>query len=162
MNETTAPPPDNAPVADADHGVAEFLDDLVSLIELQLELTVVDFSENARRAALPLGVAVFGLVVMAASVPVFLLGLALLVATSVNTQLGWVMILVAGGTAAIACSAAACGVLRLRRGFDSFHFSREEFKRNLVWLRKVLVSRRRLHNRRANSPDSETHRRKSQ
>lgn len=144
-NGTTASIAHDGSVAGSDLGVAEFLDDLVSLAELHLKLTVVDFTENARRATPPLGITLSSLTVIAASVPVLLLGLALIVATRLDIQQGWGMILVAGGTVGVACAPAVFGVVRLRRGFDSFRTSREELKRNLVWLRKVLIARRRSH-----------------
>ena len=70
------------------------------------------------------------LTVTAATVPLLLHGLSLLIATWLNIQQGWAALLVAIGTAALAFPAAGFGVVCLRRGFDSFRTSREELKRN--------------------------------
>lgn len=148
-NGTTVPPhSNNRSITDSECGVSEFLDDLVSLAELQLELTFVDFTKNARKAALPLALTLSSLTVTAATVPLLLHGLSLLIATWLNIQQGWAALLVATGTAALALPAAGFGVVCLRRGFDSFSTSKEELKRNLVWIRRVLIARRRSRHRR--------------
>ena len=72
----------------SDRGAAEFFDDLLTLAELQAKLTVVDVAENARTASVPLRLILASLTTMAASVPVVLLGLALLIATRLNIHLG--------------------------------------------------------------------------
>ena len=55
-------------------GVAEFVDDVASLAELQARLAAVDFREAARKSAIPIAVTVAGLALTASSVPVALLG----------------------------------------------------------------------------------------
>ena len=134
-----AHPSSNGSTNDSDHGVAEFIDDLVTLAELQVNLTVVDFKESARKAAVPLGLTLVSLTVIAASVPVVLFGLALLLAATLNIYQGWAMILAAAMAVALACPVVILCVARLRSGFNSFRTSREEFRRNLLWLRNVLV-----------------------
>ena len=54
-------------------GVAEFVDDLASLAELQAKLAAVDFRDAARKSAIPIVLTVVGLAVIVASVPVALL-----------------------------------------------------------------------------------------
>ena len=142
-----AHPSSNGSTNDSDHGVAEFIDDLVTLAELQVNLTVVDFKETARKAAVPLGLTLVSLTVIAASVPVVLFGLALLLAATLNIHQGWAMILAAAMAVALACPMVILCVARLRSGFNSFRTSREEFRRNLLWLRNVLA-RRHAHHRR--------------
>jgi hypothetical protein len=105
-------------------------------------------AENARTASVLLGLILASLTIMAASVPVVLLGLALLIATRLNIHLRWAMVLVAGGAVVLSCPVMVFGVVRLRRGFDGLRTSRAEFRRNLVWLRNVLITRRRSHWRR--------------
>ena len=113
-NGTTVPPhSNNRSITDSECGVSEFLDDLVSLAELQLELTFVDFTKNARKAALPLALTLSSLTVTAATVPLLLHGLSLLIATWLNIQQGWAALLVATGTAALALPAAGFGVVCL-------------------------------------------------
>ena len=55
-------------------GVAEFVDDLTSLAELQARLAAIDFRDAARKSAVPIVLTVVGLTVVVASVPVALLG----------------------------------------------------------------------------------------
>jgi hypothetical protein len=99
-NGTNVPRSNNRSIADSELGLSEFLDDLVSLAELQLKLTGVDVTENARKATLPLVLTLSSLTVMAATVPLLLHGLSLLIATWLNIQQGSSMILVATGTSA--------------------------------------------------------------
>lgn len=129
----------NGPIG-SDQGIGEFIDDVVTLTELQVRLALVDLRENARRAALPLVLAFSSLMVIAASVPVVLAGLALLLAARASIHLGWALVVVAAAAAALASPALALGLLRLSRGFDGFSISRQELRRNLVWLRTVLVA----------------------
>jgi len=143
--KTIARPTNNGSAAGSDQGIAEFIDDLVNLSELQVRLAVVDFKETARQAAIPFGLSCLSLTVMAASVPVILLGLARLLATRLNIDQGWAMIVVAGAAAALASPVAAFGLVRLSRGFNSFRASRAELRRNLGWLRSVLVARGHSH-----------------
>jgi hypothetical protein len=144
----TAGPSHNGSEVGSDRGVADFFDDLLTLAELQAKLTFVDLAKNARTASVPLGLILASLIIMAASVPVVLLGLALLIATRLNIHLESAMALVAGGAVVLSCPVMVFGVVRLRRGFDGLRTSRAEFRRNLVWLRNVLMTRRRSHWRR--------------
>ena len=50
-------------------GVAEFVDDLASLAELQAQLAAADFRDAARKSAVPIVLTVVGLAVMVASCP---------------------------------------------------------------------------------------------
>ena len=112
----TAGPSHNGSEVGSDRGVAEFFDDLLTLAELQAKLTFVDLAGNARTASVPLGLILASLTIMAASVPVVLLGLALLIATRLNIHQGWAMVVVAGGAVILACPVTVFGVVRLRRG----------------------------------------------
>ena len=129
----------NGPI-EPDRGIGELIDDLVTLTDLQVRLAVVDLKENARRAAVPLWLAFWSLIVMAASVSVVLAGLALLLATRSNLHPGWAMIIVAAAAAALASPVLALSIARVGRGCDGFWKSRAELRRNLAWLRTVLVT----------------------
>ena len=54
-------------------GVAEFVDDLASLAELQAKLAALDCRDALRKSAIPIVLTVVGLAVLVASVPVALL-----------------------------------------------------------------------------------------
>ena len=83
-------------------GVAEFVDDLASLAELQARLAAVDFRESARQSAFPLVLTVVSLAVLLASVPVALFGAGWLLASAMKIDQGWAMLIIAGAAMAVA------------------------------------------------------------
>ncbi len=121
-------------------GVAEFVDDLTSLAELQARLAAVNFRDAAGKSAIPIVLTVVGLTVVVASVPVALLGAGWLLASALEIHQGWAMLLTAGAAIAFRGLAAGLGGMRLRHSFDSFRRSRKQLWLNLVWLRTVLVT----------------------
>ncbi len=123
-------------------GVAEFVDDLASLAELQAKLAAVDFREAARKSAIPIALTVTGLAVIVASVPVALLGAAWLLASvlKVPQAQGWAMLLTAGASITLAGLVAGVAAMRLRHSFESFRRSRKQLWLNLAWVRTVLVT----------------------
>jgi hypothetical protein len=129
-------------------GVAEFVDDLETLAELQAKLAAVDFREAARKSAIPLVLTVAGLTVIALSVPVALLGVGWLLASALNVHQGWAMLLSAGAATALGGLAAGLGGRWLSHSFDSFRRSRKQLMLNLAWVRTVLVTSARPHARR--------------
>ena len=122
-------------------GVAEFVDDLASLAELQAKLAAADFRDAARKSAVPIVLTVVGLTVLAASVLVALLGAGWLLASALNIHQGWAMILTAGVAIVLAGLVAGWGGMRLTHSFDSFRRSRQQLWLNLAWIRTVLVTR---------------------
>ena len=121
-------------------GVAEFVDDLASLAELQAKLAAVDFRDAARKSAIPIVLTVVGLAVMVASVPVALLGAGWLLASALKIHQGWAMLLTAGAAMALGGLVAGLGGMRLSHSFDSFRRSRKQLWLNLAWVRTVLVT----------------------
>lgn len=121
-------------------GIAEFVDDLSSLAELQANLAAADFRDAARKSAVPLVLTVVGLTVVVSSVPVALLAAGWLLASALKIDPGWAMLLTAGAALALGGLVAWLGGLRLRHSFDSFHRSRKQLWLNLAWVRAVLVT----------------------
>jgi predicted phage tail protein len=121
-------------------GVAEFVDDLAALAELQAKLAAVDFRDAARKSAVPIVLTLAGLTVLAASVPVALLGAGWLLASTLKIHQGWAMLLTAGAAMALGGLAAGLGRMQLRHSFESFRRSRKQLWLNLAWLRTVLVT----------------------
>jgi Putative Actinobacterial Holin-X, holin superfamily III len=121
-------------------GVAEFIDDLASLAELQTKLAAADFKDAARKSAVPIVLTVVGPTVVVASVPVALLGAGWLLASRLNIHQGWAMLLTAGAAILLAGLAAGLGVMQLRHSFDSFRRSRKQLWLNVAWVRTVLVT----------------------
>jgi predicted phage tail protein len=129
-------------------GVAEFVDDLASLAELQARLAAADLRDAARKSAVPIVLTVVGVAVMAASLPVALVGLGWLLASALKIHQGWAMLMTAGAATALGGLAAGLSGRRLRHSFDSFRRSRKQFTLNLAWVRTVLVTSARPHARR--------------
>ncbi len=119
--------------------VAEFGNNVANLVELQAKLADLDFQESVKRATVPLAVIVVGGVVVLASVPVALLGVADLLARALGIAPGWTMLLTAGVTAGVSGVILYLSVQEFARSFEPFRRSREEFVRNVAWLRTVLV-----------------------
>jgi hypothetical protein len=119
-------------------GVVRFVDDVVTLAELQGNLAVLNGKEALRKATFPSGVLLFCFMFIASSVPVALLGVASLLAAALGIAQGWALLATAGMTCALAGPAAVYAMARLRRCLDGFRASREELSRNLAWLHTVL------------------------
>jgi len=129
-------------------GVAEFVDDLASLAELQAKLTTIDLRDAARKSVVPIVLTVVGLTVAVAGVPVALLGAGWLLASALNIHQGWAMLLTAATAMALGGLVAALGGMQLSHSFDSFRRSRKQLSLNLAWIRNVLVTSARPHARR--------------
>ena len=107
-------------------GVAEFVDDLASLAELQAKLAALDFRDSARKSAVPVVLTMVGLAVIVASLPVALLGTAWLLATALKIHQGWAMLLTAGVAIALGGSVAVLAGRRLSHSFESFRRSHKQ------------------------------------
>jgi Putative Actinobacterial Holin-X, holin superfamily III len=129
-------------------GVAEFVDDLASLAELQAKLAALDLRDSARKSAIPVVLTVVGVAVIVASVPVALLGVSWLLASALKIHQGWAMLLTAGAAVALGGLVAILGGRRLSHSFDSFRRSHKQLILNLAWIRTVLVTSARPHARR--------------
>jgi hypothetical protein len=121
-------------------GVAEFIDDLASLAELQARLAAADARETARKSAVPIVLTVAGLTLVVASIPVALLGAGWMVASALTIHEGWAMLLTAGAALALGGVVAGLGGMRLRHSFESFRRSHKQLLLNLAWVRTVLVT----------------------
>jgi len=119
--------------------IAEFGNDVATLVELQAKLAALDFKESATRAIVPLVLVVVGVALLLASLPVALLGAAWLVASALSIQEGWAALLTAGVAAVVAAILAWVALTRLLVSFESFRRTREELVRNISWIRTVLV-----------------------
>jgi hypothetical protein len=121
-------------------GVAEFVDDLASLAELQAKLAAVDLRDTVRKSAIPIVLTVVGLAMMVASAPVALLGAGWLLASALDIHQGWAMLLTAVAAMALGGLVAGLSGMRLSHCFDSFRRSRKQLLLNLSWVRTVLVT----------------------
>lgn len=120
-------------------GIAEFGNDIATLVELQAKLAVLDFKECQARAMVPLVMAVSGIVIGLASLPVALFGVASLLASALTISEGWALLLSAAIAMVVAVMLAVIAVMKLRTSFESFRRTREELVRNISWIRTVLM-----------------------
>jgi hypothetical protein len=125
--------------------LAEVGNDVMNLAELQAQLVALDAKEAASRATLPVTAVGVGLVIAAASVPVALLGLADILARTLQIQPGWAMLLTAAVALVFAGLIVAVFTRQIPDALNTFRRSREEFARNLAWLRTVIVHSGRVH-----------------
>lgn len=119
--------------------IADFGNDVATLIELQAKLAALDAKECVASATFPVVVIAVALVVVLAAVPVVLLGVAYLLAMALNIAPGWAMLLTGLLALAVAGLVGFLSVKEITRSLEPLRRSREELVRNLAWVRTVLI-----------------------
>jgi uncharacterized membrane protein YqjE len=119
--------------------VAGVGEDLVNLAELQARLAAIELKHNIQAVRLGGAVILAGLVLALAGLPIALAGIAELLVSYLEMSRGWALIAVAVAAFVIAGTAIAIALARLRSADIGFPMSREEFARNLNWVRTVLL-----------------------
>lgn len=120
-------------------GLAEFGNDLLSLGELQARLAAIELKHNVAAAKLGSAVMMTGAVLALAALPIALAGIAELLVSFLGMNRGLALIAVAVASFAIAGTCIAIALGRLRGSDLGFPLTREEFARNLNWVRTVLL-----------------------
>ncbi len=127
-----------SPAAAVRHGVAGVLHDALTLAELQFKLLAIDAQQASRRVVAPLALLGAAGVFGASALPLLLIALAQLL----RDQAGWppaLATLTAVGVGVIAAGLLAFfGYLGLRRCLAPLQRSRDEFNRNVAWLKSTL------------------------
>jgi hypothetical protein len=119
-------------------GMGELTHDIVSLAELQFELFRIDCREGRKRILIPVALLLFAGILAAGTVPVALICVAELFAQAAGLSRAAAFSIAAlgGSIAAVAIGAVGwaflCGVVCL------FERSREEFARNMTWIKHAL------------------------
>jgi uncharacterized membrane protein YqjE len=122
--------------------MGDFVHDVITLAELQARLVAVDAGEARARAIRPLILGVVGIVLLLASFPVALLGLAWLLAESGLVL--WAALLIAAAAGVIVSGLLGWLAWRtIRTTFTVFRRSGDEFSQNLGWIKSVLRGSRR-------------------
>ena len=119
--------------------LTEFGNDIATLIELQTKLAMLDLKESSAKAMVPSGMAVLGIALALAALPVALLGTADLLAGAMTWSPGTSRLVVALVSVAIAGILTFVGIKGLSASFQSFQRTREELTRNIQWIRTVIV-----------------------
>jgi hypothetical protein len=128
-------------IPDVAGSVSDLTHDVVELTELQAKLLMLDVKKSSRRTRTCLILAIVGICFLLGTIPVALAALAQLLVE----QLGWSQA-AAFGVAALAglvlaglAAGAAWGIIK--SGLMSLERSREEFSRNIDWLKSTLKNR---------------------
>jgi len=120
-------------------GITEFGNDIATLAELQYKLAMFDLNEAIGKALIPLALMVVGAMFILGALPVLLFGVAELIAAAFKIGIGWALLLTSVTTIALAGTVFTICALRIPNSLSGFRRSREEFQRNLAWVRTVLV-----------------------
>jgi hypothetical protein len=119
--------------------VAEFGENLLNLAELQSRLAAIELRQNLQAARIGGTVIACGAVLALAAIPVVLAGIAELLVSYAGMNRGVALLTVSVATLAISGTCIALAVGRLRASGMGFPLTREEFSRNINWIRTVLV-----------------------
>ena len=119
--------------------IAEFGNDVATLVELQAKLAVFDAKDCVGRATIPLVVLGVGATFALATLPVILLGIADLIAAATGLSPGGARLLVGVFVLVLAAVVAVISLKAATASLDSFRRTREELTRNISWIRTVLV-----------------------
>lgn len=120
-------------------GLAEFGDDLLSLAELQARLAAMELRQNVAAARFGGAIIAIAAALALAALPVALAGVAELLVSFAGMNRGVALLAVAAVALAIAGVGVAIAAARLRGSDLGFPLSREEFSRNLNWIRTVIL-----------------------
>ncbi len=118
--------------------VAGFSEGLLTLGELQARLAAKELVRNYQTAKIAGAVGLAGFLIVVASVPIVLFGIAELLVSELALKRGYALLGVAGVAILIGGSSVAFAAIWLRRQRLGFPLSGEELTRNLNWVRTVL------------------------
>ena len=133
----TAARSDSPPRAVA-RNTAEFVHDVVTLVELQASLLKVDVQQCLARMIVPGVVLAIGAVLVLSCMPILLAGVALLMVELFGWSHAQGFFFALGCGLLIGGGAALWAVWRLKNSFADLKRSRDEFSQNVAWVKQVL------------------------
>lgn len=119
--------------------IAEFVNDVTTLADLQTQLAIHDTKDVLGRATWPAITVAAGLAIALASLVLTLFGLANTVAKLTQIDPAYVQLALGVGILVVAGVVAFVSYKAVVGSLDSYRRSREELSRNLAWLRTVIV-----------------------
>ena len=138
-------PPENeqrrSPFSGVISSASEVAGDFVELAELQLELAKADATTFVSRSILWIGGALACSIMLVVSLPIALLGLADIVATQFELNLGYTRLVIGLVGVLIAASILAICLMRLRNGLTSFTHSQNQLRQNVIWFKEMIRRR---------------------
>jgi hypothetical protein len=117
---------------------AEFLHDLVTLAELQVQLVALDGKQGLTRLVTPVAGVLFGAILALGCVPVALATIALVLTetTDLSPARSFAIVVGVGGVVALLLIA-GCAWL-LKRSLKMFSRSQREWQQNIRWFKETL------------------------
>ena len=119
--------------------IADFGNDVATLVELQAKLAASDLKEVKDRATGYVIVLIFTGILCLGTIPIALFGVADLLSMALQIRLGWALLITAGVALSVAGVVLAFILPRLFLAFEPLRRSREELVRNVSWVRTVLI-----------------------
>ena len=119
--------------------IADFGNDVATLVELQAKLAATDLKEVKDRATGYVIVLIFAVIVALGTIPIALFGVADLLAMALQVRLGWALLITAGIALSVTGAVLALVLPRLSSAVEPLRRSREELIRNVSWVRTVLL-----------------------
>ena len=119
-------------------GMGELAHDIVSLVELQLELFRVDCRNGLRRILIPVALLLFAGIVALGTVPIVLILLAEFLTQSAGLSRAAAFLIAALSGFIVALAMGVVGWSQVRGVGYVFARSREEVTRNIAWIKHAL------------------------
>jgi Putative Actinobacterial Holin-X, holin superfamily III len=127
-----------SPLSGVISSATEVAGDFVELAELQLELAKADANKFVSRSIPPIGGLLACSVILLVCLPVGLLGLADILATQFELDLGVTRLAIGFVGGLIALGVLAICLRQLKSGLTSFTESQSQLRQNLIWLKEMI------------------------
>lgn len=139
-------------VSNVSSDMGDFVQDLITLTDLQAQLFVTDVKECSQRGFAPALVLLCGVAIGLACFPIALMAMALLLVQvfEISYAEGFLMAFLTGAIVSVLLT--IVGWFQVRKQLNVLRRSQHELVRNLNWVKKVLERKRVT--RRSNSSDN--------
>ncbi len=127
-----------SPLSGVISSASEVAGDFVELAELQLNLAKADANRFVSRSIPSIGGVLACSVMLLVCLPVGLLGLADILATQFNFDLGLTRLVIGLVGVMISLSILALCLMRLKSGLTSFTHSQNQLRQNLIWFKELI------------------------
>jgi len=127
-----------APARAIGRNVSEFAHDFTALADLQLKLLSVDMKQAMRRLRLPTILAIVAGALALGTIPVILLGIGYLFIEYAELSVAWSFLLTALLSLIVVAILLGVAYARIRGSMSILNRSRDEFIRNVNWIKMVL------------------------